>query len=221
MSISIHSLVRGRTMKKQEAKNDRRYFNPLPRERENVFIKGHSTAKDVISIHSLVRGRTRRLTTKERSKSFQSTPSWEGEQEIFWILQNYGGIFQSTPSWEGEPRRGCITAEVICYFNPLPRERENCIRYGARLISLVFQSTPSWEGEPLRLRRSALWKLFQSTPSWEGERSECGKLLGDFLFQSTPSWEGELYAKYPCFKPQQFQSTPSWEGEPIARLFKL
>ena len=59
LEISIHSLVRGRTLSEQKQNPALTDFNPLPRKREN-----HITAKSVmplfsISIHSLVRGRTR------------------------------------------------------------------------------------------------------------------------------------------------------------------
>ena len=99
-TISIHSLIRGRTQSsfgyagslafqstpsyegELYCRSDRllfRYFNPLPHTRENTSVNWHSLP-DSISIHSLIRGRTRLNSHSESTSQFQSTPSYEGEQ---------------------------------------------------------------------------------------------------------------------------------------------
>ena len=99
-SISIHSLIRGRTATKDMPSKDELFqstpsyegeppscfrrcwrwdFNPLPHTRENGDISSSAL----------------------RQYQFQSTPSYEGElNRLFVILAH--GAFQSTPSYEGE-----------------------------------------------------------------------------------------------------------------------
>ena len=94
--ISIHSLVRGRTILTQSFWSLAADFNPLPRKRENKSLGGHNTVKGIsihslvrgrtqselddtnkaaISIHSLVRGRTLAASGIQPLNKFQSTPS--------------------------------------------------------------------------------------------------------------------------------------------------
>ncbi len=56
--ISIHSLVRGRTLLTLHMAMNISHFNPLPRERENRPKRQERHGGRAISIHSLVRGRT-------------------------------------------------------------------------------------------------------------------------------------------------------------------
>ena len=103
----------------------------------------------------------------------------------------------------------------MCYFNPLPRKRENLRKKGFVREIIPFQSTPSQEGEHIFLVGVGNDIAFQSTPSQEGEhgggkmielysdfnplpRKRENTLVGDltiaeFTFQSTPSQEGEHF----------------------------
>ncbi len=99
------------------------HFNPLPHTRENFVLGDAKGLARTISIHSLIRGRTRQKSQEKISQTFQSTPSYEGELNIYTHLDSIYK-FQSTPSYEGE----------------------QCSRRMSRGYS-KFQSTPSYEGE--------------------------------------------------------------------------
>ena len=104
--ISIHSLVRGRTIISPLGSiKPYIHFNPLPRERENPLG----------------------LRVDKPIWWFQSTPSWEGELFFKRLLSN-GRYFNPLPRERENSTirklRGCTAG----YFNPLPRERENQTR---------------------------------------------------------------------------------------------
>ena len=124
--ISIHSLVRGRTVASK------------PRRRTSNGFQSTPSWEGELSQH------LKWLTVWK----FQSTPSWEGEHTTAWLRECINS-FQSTPSWEGEPTDSAFSNVGSYDFNPLPRERENSrhVKWGDR--RWLFQSTPSWEGEPI------------------------------------------------------------------------
>ena len=127
-NISIHSLIRGRTLKaikawryalfqstpsyegelkKQEAKNDGRYFNPLPHTRENIvcFLSWSAPTR------------------------FQSTPSYEGERAAKAAWENLVTDFNPLPHTRENSRFPIVAAMSRKYFNPLPHTRENQASY--------------------------------------------------------------------------------------------
>ena len=122
MSISIHSLIRGRTSTVKRLSKSLTFQSTPSYEGERPNDKIRIVAK-MISIHSLIRGRTRQKSQEKISQTFQSTPSYEGELNIYTHLDSIYK-FQSTPSYEGE----------------------QCSRRMSRGYS-KFQSTPSYEGE--------------------------------------------------------------------------
>ena len=144
-TISIHSLVRGRTSLRKADAHQAHHFNPLPRERENKD-KEDAENGDAISIHSLVRGRTHKAAVflailvhfnplpRERennvfSRSFRTfdisihslvrgrTPP------LFFIGQ--GSAISIHSLVRGRTRSCSFFKQPQEHFNPLPREREN------------------------------------------------------------------------------------------------
>ena len=121
-TISIHSLIRGRTA--------------------GQAYGGNSS---IISIHSLIRGRTQSSFGYAGSLAFQSTPSYEGElycrsdRLLFRYFNPLPHTRENTSvNWHSLPDsisihsliRGRTLSSIInhlfiSYFNPLPHTREN------------------------------------------------------------------------------------------------
>ena len=140
VNISIHSLVRGRTIissiqdlsplyfnplpRKRENNYQKQlirlcsYFNPLPRKRENGF-RCPPAALQLISIHSLVRGRTQFASPRNRTVRISIHSLVRGRTALFvWLMY-----------------------AVRISIHSLVRGRTLTIRM--RLVKSLFQSTPS------------------------------------------------------------------------------
>ena len=100
-AISIHSLIRGRTVidKIIQCRSDISIHSLI---RGRTGIPPDMEVRLKISIHSLIRGRT-----VARQKIPRKAP------------------FQSTPSYEGELVPSMSTVPIASDFNPLPHTREN------------------------------------------------------------------------------------------------
>ena len=99
--ISIHSLIRGRTILPRSVSDFPKNFNPLPHTRENYNAKMREQ-DPFISIHSLIRGRTR-----ERGSIYFG-----------------GGYFNPLPHTR-ENEDAEFSTDGTYNFNPLPHTREN------------------------------------------------------------------------------------------------
>ena len=182
--ISIHSLIRGRTVNSSqvaqikefqstpsyEGEQRRKYhgiqlwyfnplphtrenterfwgivgadnFNPLPHTRENAIPMPTRFTGWQISIHSLIRGRTNKTNNDAVLKSFQSTPSYEGEPYTL-DFDSISSVISIHSLIRGRTVSSLSRSFIKYYFNPLPHTRENygCCR--TRLDLINFNPLP-------------------------------------------------------------------------------
>ena len=212
--ISIHSLIRGRTIWANFDFMSASNFNPLPHTRENLIYTLTLTA--FTNFNPLPHTRENNVPDECRGDivNFNPLPHTR-ENSKKHIVFRCDGLFQSTPSYEGEHSPVCdkpprikisihslirgrtpviVSKKLVCAISihSLIRGRTAFLLNFIRRMTL-FQSTPSYEGEPLYLRFHNISIRFQSTPSYEGELQSNAKHGVTKLFQSTPSYEGELH----------------------------
>ena len=118
LRISIHSLVRGRT------------------------LLGENTLSSFkISIHSLVRGRTQFKRNRISNQSISIHSLVRGRTFSAVLLMICGRYFNPLPR-KRENRFPIVAATLRRYFNPLPRKRENSARIAAQKWRCNFNPLP-------------------------------------------------------------------------------
>ena len=150
LNISIHSLIRGRTIKSSVSSSESTFQSTPSYEGEHTTVLRVKKGQ-LISIHSLIRGRTRNVNKCWNGNIISIHSLIRGRtsttEQMVKDIQ-----FQSTPSYEGERLQQLRRGQYYRHFNPLPHTREN--RHTQTLLTGwgTFQSTPSYEGEPAQIR---------------------------------------------------------------------
>ena len=127
--ISIHSLIRGRTLILRPHSLPFFKFQSTP-SYEGEPLSDHSSAFSLSDFNPLphTRENTRHLHLPQVSLNFNPLPHTR----------------------ENRLRQGSIVK--VFHFNPLPHTRENVATNKIKIRTTAFQSTPSYEGEHLDFR---------------------------------------------------------------------
>ena len=185
-TISIHSLVRGRTVKSTLFPVVTVYFNPLPRERENYSegvrkctgkISIHSLVRGrtpdglggyivdwSISIHSLVRGRTRcAFRTAKRSRisihSLVRGRTYVSNADKQWYKISIHSLVRGRTA----QKESWVDALYISIHSLVRGRTRRCLAANGGVYQISIHSLV--RGRTMFRQRRVIFKLFQSTPS--------------------------------------------------------